>query len=79
MKRALLLTLLLILGTTFVLTTPGAMALTATTTTVASSSNPSLLGQTVTFTATVTGGTEGSPVQISFNGNSLRSSHFITE
>jgi hypothetical protein len=69
MKRALLLTLLLILGTTFVLTTPGALALTATTTTVASSSNPSLLGQTVTFTATVTGGTEGSPVQISFNGN----------
>jgi hypothetical protein len=44
--------------------------LTATTTTLASSANPSLLGQTVTFTATVTGGTEGTPVQISFNGNS---------
>jgi hypothetical protein len=70
MKRPLLLTLLLVFGTTsLVVLPPGAMALTATTTTLASSANPSLLGQTVRFTAQVTGGTEGAPVQISFNGN----------
>ncbi len=72
MKRSLLSIFLLVFGTiSLVVTTPETMALTATTTTLASSANPSIVGQAVTFTATVKGGTEGAPVQISFNGNSV--------
>ena len=71
MRRSLFLTLLMLVSgtTSFVIATAQAAALTATTTTLASSANPALFGQTITFTATVKGGTEGAPVQVSFNGN----------
>jgi hypothetical protein len=71
MRRLLFLSLLLVVTGTALPVIPHAAAASATKTKLASSANPSVLGQTVTFTITVTGGTEGSPVQISFNGNSV--------
>ncbi len=71
MRRLLFLSLLLLVTGTALPVIPYAAAATATKTKLTSSANPSLLGQTVTFTVTVTGGTEGAPVQISFNGNTV--------
>jgi hypothetical protein len=71
MRRPLVLTVLLLVSglASLSIASRQALAATATTITLASSANPSLLNQTVTFTATVTGGTEGAPVQISYNGD----------